>query len=248
MKLKSYIEYTNSVLETTQPFNKVDKELETNNHFLKSKKEIKDWLDEMEVKNYIINEDSTVDVKSGVILSHKKLNIIPIKFNNVEGSFWCNSNNLQSLIGCPTIMGGELYCSDNQLITLYGCPNSVISLNCCNNNLTSLHDCPNIIKKTLYCIENKLTSLTGLNPKYDLYGLFNFDKPSLIWSWLETNLSSDPSLIKYNIEWIKEHLPSDPSLIKYNNGRNNEHLFEMPKSFEEKFGYLLEIEDYQKNI
>jgi hypothetical protein len=108
---------------------------------LKSKKEIENWLKEMAIESFHINEDLTVDVEKRVLLNGKNLTHLPIQFNEVKGSF---------------------YISSNQLSTLKGVPNKVEGIfNCSKNNLTNLTHSPQIIKDSFICSENKLTSLLG---------------------------------------------------------------------------------------
>ena len=62
----------------------------------------------------------------------------------VTGNFWCHSNQLKSLWGCPQTVGGNFWCGVNQLKSLEGCPQTV------DGNFT--------------CIKNKeLTSLARIN-------------------------------------------------------------------------------------
>jgi hypothetical protein len=80
------------------------------------KEEIKKWLVEIEVEKYRINEDLSVDVKGLVDFSHKNLKNIPVKFNDVDGSFYCNGNQLTSLLGSPRSVSGQFSCGGNLLI------------------------------------------------------------------------------------------------------------------------------------
>jgi len=79
------------------------------------KKIIYDWLDEMGVINYTINDDLTIDCTTTVNLHLKNLDEIPdyINFNRVNGSFSCAHNNLISLRGCPKYVNGNFYCCSN---------------------------------------------------------------------------------------------------------------------------------------
>ena len=88
---------------------------------------IKDWLDEMGVKDYTINPDLTIDVKGNVRLDSKDLSKFPsyIRFNKVGGRFTCYNNQLTSLEGCPSKVVGHFSCHNNQLTGLEGCPNQV---------------------------------------------------------------------------------------------------------------------------
>jgi hypothetical protein len=94
------------------------------------------WLDEMGVKNYIINDDYTIDVEYSVHLYNKNLEKFPeyIQFNKVYIYFSVRNNHLISLKGCPKIVGGDFYCDNNNLTSLEGCPIEVgYSFHCQNN-------------------------------------------------------------------------------------------------------------------
>jgi hypothetical protein len=91
-------------------FNEYIKENVNNNGFFTTYKETKEWLDEMEIENYIINDDLTVDVNDDVNLVNKNLSYIPIKFGVINGGFYCSKNNLISLVGSPNIVKGNFYC------------------------------------------------------------------------------------------------------------------------------------------
>jgi hypothetical protein len=86
--------------------------------FLKSKEEIKKWLDNYKIKNYTINNDLTIDVNDNVNLRDKKLTNIPIKFNIVTGNFWCSNNKITSLEFAPKEVGGSFRCNMNKITTL----------------------------------------------------------------------------------------------------------------------------------
>jgi len=97
---------------------------------------IKDWLDEMSVKNYKINDDLSIDLYQNPYLDHTFLNIFPdyIQFNNVFASFFCGENELVSLRGCPLYVKGNFSCSHNYLKTLEFCPKKVDGVFWCNDN------------------------------------------------------------------------------------------------------------------
>jgi len=62
------------------------------------------------IANYTINSDGYINVDGNVWLDNKNLTKLPLKFNNVTGSFNCLGNKLTSLIGCPNYVGGNFYC------------------------------------------------------------------------------------------------------------------------------------------
>ena len=132
------------------------------NQFFKTKEETKDWLDEVSIGKYTINDDLTVDVDGDVDLNNKKLEKIPVKFKSIGGYFNCGSNQLTSLEGCPKSVGGHFYCNNNKLTSLDGSPESVGGHFYCNNNkLTNLEGSPEGVVGYFNCRDNQLTSLDG---------------------------------------------------------------------------------------
>lgn len=101
-----------------------------------------------DIENYSINSDGSIDVDGDVDLSYKNLDRIPIKFNVVNGMFYCNNNNLTSLENCP-----------NEIKSWF---------NCSYNKLRSLSGIPNLKNGIYYCVENPLESLNGFNGHYNI--------------------------------------------------------------------------------
>jgi len=85
---------------------------------------ITNWLNTMDVKNYTINPDLTIDVKGDVHLAQKNLIEFPeyIKFNTVSGNFWCDDNEVESFKGFPLEIGGSFSCTNNQIKSFEGKP------------------------------------------------------------------------------------------------------------------------------
>ena len=137
------------------------------------------------VRNYTINDDGSIDVKGDVSIPTSGLTEIPITFNKVSGtfycqnsdlttlkgsprfvggSFYCHKNKLTSLLGGPKSVGGEFYCVANELINLKGCPEHIGGdFHCSNNKLTDLKGCPEHIGGDFRCDENNIFSLEGLD-------------------------------------------------------------------------------------
>jgi hypothetical protein len=134
------------------------------------KYEIVAWLNNMGVKNYIINDDLTVDVDGDANLFGKDIKPIPVKFNKVGGNFDCYGSQLTTLKGIPNEVGGSFWCSSNQLTTLKGAPNK--------------------IGGNFYCFSNPLKSLDG-KPDYvgggffiddDIYDRLFPPDPNKVWT------------------------------------------------------------------
>ena len=112
-----------------------------------SEQEIHDICSLYAIYGYTINPDGSIDVNGSVYLSGKGLKRVPLKFNKVDGGFYCNNNNLTSLEGFPKHVSGNINLGTNQL--------------------TSLENSPIELGQYLYCYKNPLKSLVGYNLSYD---------------------------------------------------------------------------------
>ena len=103
------------------------------------------------------NFDSGVDIK---------FSQLPIKFNKINGSFFCNNMGLTTLVGCPTYVDGDFLCSYNKITNLDGGPRYVKNdYNCSHNSkLTSFEgmNISNTSKLDINANSCNLTSLKGL--------------------------------------------------------------------------------------
>ena len=132
------------------------------NFIKESKEDIDSICKKFGIKNYTINEDSTIDVDGDVDLYDKRLTKIPLKFGKVSGYFNCSANQFKSLEGSPLSVGRDFSCSSNQLKSLEGAPLSVGGyFNCISNQLTSLSGAPLSVGRDFSCNLNKLISLEG---------------------------------------------------------------------------------------
>jgi hypothetical protein len=118
-------------------------------------KEIHKLCDEYRIRNYIINDDGSIDVEGDVGLARLGLTKLPLKFRNVSGSFFCGDNQLVTLVGAPQSVGGKFVCDGNQLTTLEGAPQSVgDGFYCHNNQLRTLEGAPQSVGGYLYFNNN----------------------------------------------------------------------------------------------
>lgn len=122
-----------------------------------NKDNIKSWLDSMIIQKYTINDDLTVDVENSVNLSFKNLIYIPIQFHYINGSFDCSNNKLISLKGTPNIIEHDFFCNINELTSLIYSPKKIGgNFDCSYNKITSLKGIPDIINENLFCYNNNL--------------------------------------------------------------------------------------------
>ncbi len=100
--------------------------------FLKTLEETRSWLDRMDVDDYTINDDLTVDVIGDVEIAYRDLELIPVQFGVVDGLFNCAENRLVSLRGLPRKCL-EVYCRGNMLTNLDWAPAECTLIHCRNN-------------------------------------------------------------------------------------------------------------------
>ena len=77
-----------------------------------------------------------------------------IQGKHYEGYIDCSNNNLTSLEGAPSTVGGGFYCQNNDLTSLEGAPSTVGNFYCSNNNLTSLEGAPSTVGGGFHCSKN----------------------------------------------------------------------------------------------
>jgi hypothetical protein len=94
---------------------------------LKTHEEIKKWLDQYEIRNYIINPNGVVDVNDNVMFHYdngkfdpKSIVTIPIKFGIVTGSFSYYRTSVSSIKSAPSIIGGSFHCNNSNITSLSG--------------------------------------------------------------------------------------------------------------------------------
>ena len=92
----------------------------------------------------------------------KGLSVADLGIEYKVGDFYCNSNNLTSLVGAPEKVNGHFVCSFNDLTSLKGAPPEVGgAFHCQHNKLTSLEGAPQKVGTSFSCTANNLTSLEG---------------------------------------------------------------------------------------
>ena len=128
---------------------------------MKTKEEIIEWCEILEIKEYTINEDMSIDVDTHVNLIGRSFEKFPITFNKVWGSFLCNTGNLTTLEGSPKYVGQDFKCNSNNLTSLKGGPEKVEgNFNCAGNDkLINLNGSPKYVGGFFRCGPNDLTSL-----------------------------------------------------------------------------------------
>jgi hypothetical protein len=132
------------------------------------------------IKNYTINDDSTVDVNGDLrlYLNQDKVEITKtlINFNKVDGdvdlSNFCNITGVNQIPFTFNEVTGTFILRHNKLVTLKGCPKKVGGdFNAACNLLNSLEGGPEKVGGNFIVNDNLLHSLVG-SPRYVGY---NFD-------------------------------------------------------------------------
>lgn len=99
-------------------------------------KNISNWMLTNGIKNFIVLDDLSVNVRGDVDLSRRGISELPpyIVFNEVWGSFDCSENSMTTLRGCPRLVTGNFYCYMNGLTSLDHAPAEVRGKFFCHKN------------------------------------------------------------------------------------------------------------------
>ena len=187
----------------------------------KSHSEIESICKKYLIYSYTINDDGSVDVIGDVRLGSLKLTELPLKFNKVSGHFYCHSNKLTSLEGCPEWIGGNFYGEYNKLTSLEGGPKIVeMSYDCLNNNLTTLKGCPEKVGSAFHAGSNQLTEIEfcpkecrviDLSNNYNLHSIKKFPEKCMRVDFSWTNLRTLDCL--GNVEGLEEVYVANSPLV-----------------------------------
>lgn len=157
-------------IEEALSFNKTFKAPDENDKALREEEALNEFLNSLKKSKL---PDGTWHVHANVYTSFLESPLKSLKqlnISKVDGDFNCESKNLKSLEGCPTVVKGWFDCSFNKLTTLEGCPTVLGgSLICVGCGLKSLKGCPSKINGNMSCYANKLSSLEGLPKEIKSY-------------------------------------------------------------------------------
>jgi hypothetical protein len=136
---------------------KLDKLLEQEDQFLKTREEIEAWLISNNITEFTINDDLTVDADQNINFARYSIDRIKVQFGEIDGSFYCMDNGLTSLAGSPYHVSGDFICSNNKLKTLMHSPKEVGGrFSCRYNNLTDLKGAPREVSGDFECNRGNL--------------------------------------------------------------------------------------------
>lgn len=134
-----------------------------NHQLLHDKKKIIDWLNQYEVFDFELINDSVfgykVNVNNNVSLTKKELKKIEVKFGIVRGYFSINYNDIKSLWGCPDEVYENFSAFSNKIESLKYLPQVGRGINVANNKIKSLKFSPEVVNSWFSCERNELTNL-----------------------------------------------------------------------------------------
>jgi len=235
-----------------------------------TKKE-KDRIDKVckkyEIQNYSINSDGSIDVNGDVNLkNYTEINKLPIRFGKITGDFTCISLgiytfdgfphtvgghficsyswNLTSMVGGPSIVGGDYIITANAISALDGVPDMITgTFTCTGNKLLNLIGSPSTVTGSFNCAGNSLTNLVG-GPK-TVGGDYNFGGNTSIIS-----LKGCAATIGGNIQYFRNSIISTYSGdvdIEYGGGYSGyDHM--LPKIFIDNLKHIKIILRYQRHF
>ncbi len=127
-----------------------------------TKQQVKYIIEKYRIRlgTFTIRENGLIDVNGNVKICYTDLSKLPLKFGNVYGDFFCHSNKLATLKGCPAYVAGDFNCFGNNLKSLkYGPAEVGGDYFCHENSLISLEGSPKTINKNFNCFLNQIKKL-----------------------------------------------------------------------------------------
>jgi hypothetical protein len=123
------------------------------------------------------------------------------------GDFRCSNNNLTSLVGAPSSVGGYFSCADNKLTSLVGAPSSVSGyFDCSYNKLMSLEGAPSSVGGYFSCADNQLTSLEGAPSSVGGYFSCSFNNITSLKGIEKILKKMNGTFYAYNNNPLKSHV------------------------------------------
>lgn len=124
------------------------------------------WLHRHGVEDFTISESGVVDVNGSVDMDIDDIKKLPVKFGRVTGDFIVAGSELETLEGCPQVVGRSFDCTHTLIKSFVGGPQQVgrsyIAVNC--DNLESLEGLPRVVPGRLDLSgKTKLQTLEGIS-------------------------------------------------------------------------------------
>ena len=152
--------------------------------------DIKEICRRYNIIDYTINPNGSIDVDGNVNLYFQGLTKLPLKFNKVNGRFYCYDNNLTSLEGSPIEINGGFDCSNNELTSFEFSPKIIRGeFDCGTNNIKTFEYFPRFVKRYFWCYGNPIyevwqlfedTSKIELLNDFDIFRDEDTDEPAIV--------------------------------------------------------------------
>jgi hypothetical protein len=130
---------------------------------------IKQWLERHDITNYKIDPATgVVDVDGDVDLDIDTITKLPVKFGVVSGSFDIGGSMLDTLEGCPKIVGRTFNCSYTEITSFAGGPEQVGAGYIAEGltQLTTLKGLPRVVPTVLNLSgTSRITNLEGISER-----------------------------------------------------------------------------------
>ena len=142
------------------------------------------------IENYTINTDGSIDVNDTVYLYYEGLTKLLLKFNKIDGDFYCYNNKLESLEGSPVEINGHFFCYYNKLTSFKFAPRIIRGdFYCQCNNIKTFEYFPSYVKGDFLCDNNPIwnvwklffdTTKIELLNDFDIFRDEDTDEPAII--------------------------------------------------------------------
>ena len=174
-----------------------------------TKEKIQNICEKYNIRNYIINNDMSIDVDGDVNLQRMGLKKIPLNINKVTGSFYADNCDFNSLKGSPKYVGHDFMCDGNNLKTLADGPLYVGNDYYCEGNLLKELKSDLKIGKDFYFEANRIRDFKSLPKDSKAEFIYYDDNPvgelvNILFKTLLDGIYKNESIFFNNIDYFNE--------------------------------------------
>lgn len=157
--------------------------------FLDNREAIQDWLSEVGITDYTIDEQLVVNVNKSILVTDKKIPYLPVQFGEIKGNFFFQNVGLKSLKGFPHTVKGAVSVVNNKLKSFKYSPDTITGDYAVNGNkFESFKNLRTKIGSVFFCQDNPLKNIDDIN--FEVKGQIFFTPPQSQDNFQEYNVGN----------------------------------------------------------
>lgn len=204
--------------------------------FLDNREAIQDWLSEVGITDYTIDEQLVVNVNKSILVADKNIPYLPVQFGEIKGHFFFQNVGLKSLKGFPHTVKGRVSVVNNKLKSFRYSPDTITGDYAVNGNkFESFKNLRTKIGGVFFCHDNPLKNIDDIS--FEVGGQIFFRPPAYADNFQEYNvgnilgennpdvaMSFEQFLQKIALRKLSEKLDNTLPENEENNEQSSEHM------------------------